>query len=391
MNRNNDSDTDILDRATGALLEEPIDESPPKAPLVRRTVAAIERADRREPRLRLARVAAVIALAAGAAALLYFTFAHDGGRSIAFAKVLDAVRNARTLSYDVAARAGPLPTDPFGDPVRVMYMEGGRFRTEWRDTVTIRHAADHTVLTLFKASKTAELRRYGPPGEEAIEGAVGKDAIAFIEHLSHLAEGSGKPIEAKSARGDVLHGFEVQTEDGGEYTIWAEPKTARPVRVEGELHGHEFVMGNFVFDAPMDPALFDMKPPDGYTLLTPPLGPAPSEDQIVGRPTEQDVIHFLRGYAQRHDGTFPPRIRWSAVQSMLKVDGTGELSADDLALARAAIGAEAFIKRQRDVEYTPTAGKLGAADAVILRYRPAESPRMRKITGDLNAADEDVR
>ena len=80
-------------------------------------------------------------------------------------------------------------------------------------------------------------------------------------------------------------------------TFWADPQTARLVRVEfnypgGSGHG---VMNNFRYDMELDPSLFSLEPPAGYTVQT----------QTVQMPIEDDLISTLRLIAEHNDGTFP--------------------------------------------------------------------------------------
>ena len=52
----------------------------------------------------------------------------------------------------------------------------------------------------------------------------------------------------------------------GDMTLWADPRTARPVRIELDMpamkaHG---VLNNFRYDVQLDPSLFSLEPPPGY-------------------------------------------------------------------------------------------------------------------------------
>ena len=80
-------------------------------------------------------------------------------------------------------------------------------------------------------------------------------------------------------------------------TLWADPETDRLVRVEydypgGSGHG---VMNNFRYDMELDPSLFSLEPPEGYTV----------NSMEVTMPVEGDLVNTLRLIAEHNDGTFP--------------------------------------------------------------------------------------
>ena len=86
----------------------------------------------------------------------------------------------------------------------------------------------------------------------------------------------------------------------GDMTLWADPRTAKPVRIELNMpamkaHG---VLSNFRYDVQLDPALFSLDPPPGYFTQT--MG--------VGLPAEQGLIETLRAVAQQRDGMFPKKL-----------------------------------------------------------------------------------
>jgi outer membrane lipoprotein-sorting protein len=67
-------------------------------------------------------------------------------------------------------------------------------------------------------------------------------------------------------------------------TYWIDTKTKLPIRVEYATHStnpaikdSEGLVSDFVFDAPLDPALFSTEPPKGYTDLQPHVSPPPDK------------------------------------------------------------------------------------------------------------------
>ena len=63
----------------------------------------------------------------------------------------------------------------------------------------------------------------------------------------------------------------------------------------GSGHG---VMSNFRYDMELDPSLFSLEPPAGYTV----------KNMEVTMPVEDDLVNILRLVAEHNDGTFPAAI-----------------------------------------------------------------------------------
>jgi hypothetical protein len=80
--------------------------------------------------------------------------------------------------------------------------------------------------------------------------------------------------------------------------IWADPKTALPVRIEMKLGGQEMLLKNFEFDVPLEDELFSMNIPEGYKSMESALD--------LTNPTEQDFVAFMDFWAKEMlGGHFP--------------------------------------------------------------------------------------
>ncbi len=60
-------------------------------------------------------------------------------------------------------------------------------------------------------------------------------------------------------------------------------------------------MSNFRYDMELDPSLFSLEPPAGYTV----------NNMEVTMPVEDDLVNVLRLVAEHNDGTFPAAIGMS--------------------------------------------------------------------------------
>jgi len=108
-----------------------------------------------------------------------------------------------------------------------------------------------------------------------------------------------EPLGEKEIDGHRVVGFRVNT-NGAVVSLWGDPKTGLPVRVEVTTAMHPDVkstMSDFVFNLPMDESLFSIDPPPGYTVQNQKVDVSPAE--------EKDLIGTFRIYSELSGGAFP--------------------------------------------------------------------------------------
>lgn len=104
-----------------------------------------------------------------------------------------------------------------------------------------------------------------------------------------------KEIDGREAVGFRIHVGDM------DMTLWADPKTAYPIRIEagaetmGDVHA---VMNNFRYNVAVDPSLFSLEPPAGYS----------TQERDVTIPTEEDLIRTLRIIAEHNKEVFPAKL-----------------------------------------------------------------------------------
>ena len=120
------------------------------------------------------------------------------------------------------------------------------------------------------------------------------------------SDGTGEKAERlgqKEIDGHKAVGFSVRNAMNGmgDMTLWADPQTARPIRIEiaGEL-GAKFrmVMNNFCYDVDLNPSLFSLEPPEGYS----------TQAIAMTMPSEEDLLRTLRTVAEHNHGEFPAEL-----------------------------------------------------------------------------------
>ena len=86
-------------------------------------------------------------------------------------------------------------------------------------------------------------------------------------------------LQIDPQRSSLAVGFRTRN-NMADMALWADPQTARLVRVEFDRFGGDghAVMSNFHYDMELDPSLFSLEPPAGYTVQT----------QTVTKPVEED-------------------------------------------------------------------------------------------------------
>ena len=109
-----------------------------------------------------------------------------------------------------------------------------------------------------------------------------------------------QPLGTKEIDGREAVGFKTKSEMG-DMILWADPETAWPVRIEiaAEIFGNvHMVMSNFRHDVDLDPSLFSLEPPEGYS----------SQTMEMVTPVEEDLLNTLRLIAENSDGEFPAKL-----------------------------------------------------------------------------------
>jgi len=184
----------------------------------------------------------------------------------------------------------------------------------------------------------------------------------------------------------MAQGFRATGPDG-EWTIWADPETALPIRMEQKWGQMQFVCTDFQFDIEMDESLFSMEIPEGYSAL-------PKAELSIEGSTEQNLIEGLRIYAEIIlDGAFPNEFIGQEYlddvkKNRKKFAQMSEKQRLDLALKlqRGYIFIQ-FLKAENDWHYVGKNVKLGDSESPVCWYRPEGSETYRVIYGDLSVKD----
>ena len=249
---------------------------------------------------------AIAILAVAASVLLYLALSNSTSNDRAFADVAKALENIRTATYDGSTEMkGPMSGQTTSITMKGFFLAPSSERIEMstsfgfaKDKTSSIMILDHqamkglTIVPEQKLAATIDLSKIkksaGPSDPFDMARQLVRDGSSSPGNVASLGK---KEIDGHPAIGFRIHG------NMADQTFWVDPQDARLVRVEfdypnGSGHG---VMNNFRYDMELDPSLFSLEPPAGYTVQT----------QTVEMPVEDDLISTLRLITEHNDGTFP--------------------------------------------------------------------------------------
>jgi hypothetical protein len=299
-----------------------------------------------------------------------------------FAQVIQPIFNAQTAVFDIIigdeTASGPVVHD------EVMGSRIRRTLSNMPGVVSIIDLEAGQILTLVSETKEAVY----------IDIKDWQSISNYMERLRNLIAGLEKHPEftveelgESDIGGQKLIGF-LAKHPKAEITIWADPVTALPVRIETTEGQLETICKNVVFDVPMDETLFSMEVPEGYTQQQTQLD--------LQSATEEDFIEGLRIRAEVFgDGQFPDGV---SVEDHLKQAPAMGKKLEDLGMSekeQLELGMKLqqhllfirFFKGQGKWHYAGKGVKLGDADKAIFWYQPKDSETYRVIYGDLSVKD----
>ena len=322
--------------------------------------------------LRYSAAAAVIVIAAiiGLAPFL--------GGSVTFAEVVKPILNAHTIVFDLV-----IGND---EDSAVMHEEvqGSLIRraiSNMPAMVMVIDLENNKLLALDTAGKTAgyvPLGQVGNKTQNYIEAV--REIVTKLQNRPDIEKLPEREIDGKRAIG-----FKGSN-DRERLTVWADPRTKLPIRVELQLGQMYAIFKNFEFDPQIEPISMDI--PAGYTQ--------DKEQLDLSDADEQDLIESLRIWAKHLlDGAFPDTIGTEAYMKQAGVLGHKIPTLDIPDSEKEQVGGQ-FGKGMIFLQnfefggkwgYAGKGVKLGDADKVVLWYQPEGSDAYRAIYGDLRAAD----
>jgi len=405
MNTNDENRSDrAVDRAVRILKSVPIPDGPPPEVLAtvlgagaagapQKPLSLKERIASMNRHVKLAAAFAVAAVIVLAALTAFLVWPGGGKSSLAIADVLKPI-TAKTAKFTITARMDPAPAGaPAEQTMQVLVMENLMRQELPGESYLVMDLKSSRSVTIIPQQKMVMvMKRTGLP-----QGAKDQMSNDFFGELRRRVEelrGSG-PKDAewlgeKDFNGRTARGFHKHQE-GIDITVWADAETCLPVLMEIRYGGGALVtMSNFELDVPLDPALFSMAVPEGYTV---------EERSInISPPTEADLVTGLRQCANLADGAFPDRIDQNTIMEILKKwitqqsgnaqqGPTQELLDTMMKVQRVLLFVMQLSGEKVDWRYAGKGVRLGDAGTPVFWYRPKDAANYRMVCGDLTVAD----
>ena len=304
------------------------------------------------------------------------------GGTVTFAQVIEPILKARTVVYDF------IIGDEESNPV-VMHdiVVGSRIRRTLSNIPNMTQILDTEngkMLVLHDEEKTATYVDIKGQLQEMTKSYIGfvREVLMELKDNPDVKELGEQEIDGRKAIGFSGRGRNQ------ELKIWADPKTAVPIRVELRLGQLVVVLKNFKFDKPIDDSQISMDVPEGYTL---------DEAEIdFTKGTEEDFVESLRVWAEvLLDGKFPETVGTESYMKQMPLIGEklaqSGLSEDKAAKLAMALPRGMFFLQLLEIDdkyhYAGKGVKLGDTDTAIFWYRPEGSDTYRVIYGDLSVKD----
>jgi hypothetical protein len=305
------------------------------------------------------------------------------GSSVTFADVVKPILNAKTIICDLI-----IGSDESG-PVAHEVIIGSRIRRNLSNLPNLTQILDlegGQMLALDSASNTAVY--------VDIQGELQDRSQAYVEFLRHTIRLLQEKADIEKLGEQVVDGQKavgfIAKGPNESVTIWADPKTARLIRIEAQLgQGFNFIMKNFELDVPVDESMVSMEPPHGYTLQKTGID--------MGNASEADFIESLRIWAKvLGDGVFPDEIGTEAtmkqmpalIEKMKAMNIPAEEGTDmGMKVGKGMMYHQMLDAGGADWKYVGAGVKLGDASKPVFWYRPQGSQTYRVIYGDLSVKD----
>jgi outer membrane lipoprotein-sorting protein len=328
-------------------------------------------------------------LAAGVilAVVLGLSLFAGNGAAKAYAKMVDQLQRAHTLTFSMVTRTGveSMPTVRLD----VAFSDTGHFRSS---------TADGYVTVLEVVGSGAKGISLVPPTKSYvlfemanISADPAKDPWVTVERLRALPARADAALGRREIDGRLLEGFQVR-EDDATTTVWLDPKTGELARAEVDFAatpGMNTILSDFQLDVPLPDSFFSLEPPEGYT-------PVQVAADAAGV-TERDFIEFLRLWSSwTVDATFPPvvsgvEIARVAMQMAQEGKFVGPYAPGYGAERQAPVMYRGLVFSSQlpagTWRYAGQNVRFGDPAVPIFWYQPQGAPMWRVIYADLHVAD----
>ena len=329
------------------------------------------------------RIAAAVTITLGGLVIYFmFTLFNSFGSTVAFADVVQKIKSAHTLTCTVSAT---LPGKPSVSMKMLMADDPDCIRTEMPGgMVSIVSGQRAAMMMLNEKDHTATRTDFGSGPTTPAGG------LSVVDVFRKLHNAKSESLGEKTIDGVAATGFKTTLADRS-VIVWADKKTANPVRVEmsvshGSMGVTSVVFDHFAIDPPLDDSLFSLDPPPGYTLKTQTLN-IPQLSELGDEMAKQ-----LGDYAEITGGTFPASLTdWAGIAKVY-AEGTKKHPEKkyNFPVRIGTISGMLYSQPAGRSGYAGKDVKLGDKDKIVFWYQPdakAKPGIYRAVFGDLHIAE----
>jgi outer membrane lipoprotein-sorting protein len=302
--------------------------------------------------------------------------------TVTFAQVIRPLLNARNVALDF------ITGDEDTAIVIHDIMVGNRIRRTVPnlDTTMIIDLDSNRMLNLDSKTKTGSVIN--------IEGTMAygtRQCMDLVRNIVAAVEKNPDLVVKDLGRKDFDEveaiGFQVKESDVT-ISIWADPITATPKRIELAVGSNVSIFKNIEFDVFVTEDEMSMDVPEGYTLSKQPMD--------LGEPTEEDLIFMLDVMANDlADGVFPDQLDVQTLMALLPKleEAQSQMALSEEAKAQGGMHyarCMMFLSlnmQKRDFHYAGQGVAFGDSNTAIVWYRPDDSKTYRVIYGDLHVEE----
>jgi outer membrane lipoprotein-sorting protein len=302
--------------------------------------------------------------------------------TLAFADVLEKMREFRPYACTLTIRDE-------GQPESSMQLMQ-RSLTQRREV-----RSNGQILVFDLSSKPVRILILNPVRKTATEQTLVNmgPAVDFnlLGAIDMIKNGTEKDLGVKEVEGRKAHGFRAALNEHNDFTVWADPKTGLPIRVEirQPTVARTVAISGFDFDVNFDESLFSTTAPAGYTVQK-------VENKEVN-PTEQHLIDGLRAAADFLGGRFPPLWETHRLQKMFRdraaqnqvTPDEGKLDALNRTVAKASRYIQLLqgFYKVESLHYVGDGVRLGNGKSPVIWWRLKATKTCRVVYGDLTVRD----
>ena len=282
----------------------------------------------------------------------------------------------------------------------VMFLTPSHERTEktvcGRKEIEIRDGQKSQAISLLPAAKLALVLEFKNQSALALSGTT---YLNLRRSIANARSGTGGPWErlgVETIDGRRAEGFRIRRGTSRQ-TIWADPKTSLPVRVEGfSLVGRDevrTVMTDFHINVDLDESLFRLDVPAGYAVQT--------MERDLSRPLTAYLVDTLKFAAEHNGDVFPPallgeqglpdilRRALAALEKKYGKDSPQMFKLESEMTVNRALAFEFLsnVAPTRDGHYAGKDVKLYTPGVPIFWYKPTGADKYRVVFADLKVKD----